>query len=77
MGLGGAGNGRHTHTHTYTHTVPRDTQGGWSPVKTSDEILTHVGLALPLIQLMGCENQEDAVGVGEQELAHTHAHTHT
>ena len=53
-----------THTHTNTHTISRDTQGGWSPAKGLDAILTHVGLTLPLIKLMDYEHREDEVGVG-------------
>ena len=53
-----------THTHTHTHSVPRDTQGGWSLGNGSDPILTHVGVACPLIKLMGYEYWEDAVGDG-------------
>ena len=42
----------HTHTHTHTHTqcVPRDTQDGWSLGEGSDVILTHVGVAAPIIK---------------------------
>ena len=50
----GAGNGKQTktykHTHTHTHTVPFDTQGGWHLGQCSEAILTHVGVALPLIK---------------------------
>ena len=30
----------------------------------------------PLIQLMGYEQREDAVGVGEHGMSNTHTHTH-
>ena len=65
-----------THTHTYTHTVSHDTQGGWSPTKGSDAILTHVSFALPLIKLMGYEHREDEVGVGGAGNG-KHIHTHS
>ena len=66
-----------THTQTYTQTDPRTSQGGWSTVKGSDAILTHVGLALPLIKLVGFEQREDAAGVGEQAMAKTCTHVYT
>ena len=46
VGGGGCRLGQ-TYTHTHTHTVPRDTQGGWSLVQGSNEILTHVSVAAP------------------------------
>ena len=45
--------------------------------KKSDAILIHVGVARPLIKLMGNEHREDAVGVGELAMRHTHTRTHT
>ena len=39
--------------------------------------MTHVGVAPPIIKLMGYEHREDAVGVGEQAKAKTHVNTHT
>ena len=71
----------HTHTHTYTHThsVPRDTHGGWSLGKRSEAILIHLGVARPLIKLVGYEHREDAVvcGGSRQWQTHTHKDTHT
>ena len=68
----------HTHTHTHRHTqyVPRDTQDGWSLWEGSDVILTHVGVAAPIIKLMGYEHREIAVGGGRAGNGkHTHTHT--
>ena len=64
---------------THTHSVPRDTQGGWSHGQGSNTILTHVGVATPLIKLMGYEHREYVVGGGgsKQYQTHTHTHTHT
>ena len=45
--------------------------------KKSDAILTHVGVARPLIKLMGYEHRENAVRVGELAMTHTHTRTHT
>ena len=78
VGDGGAGNAKHTHTHTHTHahSVPRDTQGGWSFGQGTDAI--HFSVALPLVELMGSEHREDAVGGGEAGNGkHTQTHTHT
>ena len=61
---------------THTHSVPSDTPGGFSFEQGSDAILAHVGVARPLIKLMGYEHREDAVGVGELAMTHTHTHTH-
>ena len=57
-GVGGEGNVKHTHTHTHTHThsVHRATQGGWSLRQRSDAIMTHVGVAPPLIKFLGYEH---------------------
>ena len=60
----GGGGSRQCQTHTHTHGVPHDTQGGWSLGQRSDTILTHLGVAPPLIKLLGYEHQEDAAGVG-------------
>ena len=64
---------------THTHSVLSDTPGGCSLEQGSNAILAHVGIARPLIKLMGYEHREDAVGVGELAMTHTqtHAHTHT
>ena len=73
-----AGKGKHTHKHTHTHSVRRDTQGGWSHGQGSDTILTHVGMATPLIKLMGYEHREDAErGEGACNSKNTHTHTHS
>ena len=68
----------HTHKHTHTHSVPRATLGGWSLGQELDAILTHVGVAHPLIELIGYEHWEDAVddGGSRQWLTNTHTHTH-
>ena len=50
LGGGVAGKGKYTHKHTHTHSVHHDTQGGWSHGQGSDTILTHVGVATPLIK---------------------------
>ena len=71
------GGSRQSQTHTHTHSVPHDTQGGWSLGQGSDAILTHVGMALPLIKLMGYEHRAVAVGVRKQAMANTHKHTHS
>ena len=65
-----------TYTHAYTHTIPRDTQVGWSIGQGSDAILTHVGLALPLNDLVGYEHRKDAVGGGGSKQWKKHTHTH-
>ena len=65
-----------THTHTLTHIVTRDTQGGRSLGQRSDPILTHVGMALPLIKLMGYEHRAAAMG-GEEAGNGKHTQTHT
>ena len=57
---------------THTHGVPRNTQGGWSLGQGPDAILTHVGVALPLIRLRGNEYHYR----GDGSLTHTHTHTH-
>ena len=64
---------------THTHSFPSDTPGGCSLEQGSNAILAHVGIARPLIKLMGYEHREDAVRVGELAMTHTqtHAHTHT
>ena len=64
-----------TYTHTHTQCVPRDTQDGWSLGEGSDVILTHVGMAAPIIKLMCYEHWEIVLGVGEQAMANTHTHT--
>ena len=65
-----------THTHTHTQCVPRDTQDGWSLEEGSDVILTHEGVAAPIIKLMGYEHREIAVGGGRAGNGkHTHTHT--
>ena len=51
-----------THTHTHIHIVPRETQGGWRLRQRSDAILTHVGVAHPLIKFLGYELRDEAVG---------------
>ena len=67
-----------THTHTHIHSVPRDTQHGWSLGSGSDAILTHVGVAHPLIKLMGYGYREDAgVSGGAESGKYTHTNTHT
>ena len=69
--VGEAGNGKYTHTDTQC--VPGDTQDGWSLGEGSDVILTHVGVAPPIIKLMGYEHRGDAVeGWGERAMANTH-----
>ena len=40
--VGGGGSGQ---WQTHAHSVPRDTQGGWSPGQCSETILTHVSVA--------------------------------
>ena len=45
---------------THTHSVPSDTPGGCSLEQGSNAILAHVGIARPLIKLMGYEHREDA-----------------
>ena len=74
---GGAGNCKQTQTYTHTHTqsVPRDTQDGWSLGEGSDVILTHVGVAPPIIKLMGYEHRGDAVGGGGSGQWQTHTHS--
>ena len=72
-GVGEAGNGKYTHTHTQC--VPRDTQDGWSLGEGSDVILTHVGVAPPIIKLMGYEHRGDAVGGGGSGQWQTHTHS--
>ena len=72
MGAGGAGNGKHTHTHI----VPRDTHCEWRLGQGLDAIRTDAGVVRTLIKLMGYEHREDALGLGEQEMAHTHTHKH-
>ena len=37
----------------------------------------HVGVAPPLIKLMGYENREDSMGGGGSRQWQTHKHTHT
>ena len=49
-----------THTHTHTHSVPSDTQDGWILGQWSEAIMTHVGMAPPIIKLMGYEHRQDA-----------------
>ena len=47
--------------------------------KGSDAILEHVGVARPLIKLMGYEHREDAVGsggAGNDTPTHPHTPTH-
>ena len=66
--VGGPGKGQHTHS------VYRDTQGGWSHVQGSDTILTHVGVATPLIKSMVSEHREYVVGGGGGRQYHTHTH---
>ena len=77
--LGGGGSRqRQTHTHKHTHIVPRDTQGGWRQGQGLDAFVTHVCVAPPLIEVIGYEHREDAVGVGGAgNVEHTHTHTHT
>ena len=70
-GVGGPGKGQHTHS------VHRDTQGGWNLGQGSDPILTHVGVALPLIKLMGFELREEQWGAGVQARSNTHTHSHS
>ena len=67
----------HTHTQTHTHSVTCDTQEGWSLGQGSDAVLTHVSMAHPLIQLMGYEHREHAVGCGGCRQGQTYTHTHT
>ena len=74
-GVGESGNGEYTHTHTHTQCVPRDTQDGWSLEEGSDVILTHEGVAAPIIKLMGYEHREIAVGGGRAGNANTHTHS--
>ena len=63
---------------THTHSVPRDTQGGRNLVQGSDAILTPVGTARPLNNILGCEHREDAVGSGGAgNVKHTHTRTRT
>ena len=76
-GVGGAGNGKHTHSRTHTHRLPRNTQDRWSPGQGLDGILTHGGVALPLIKLIGYEHREDAVGGWWNTQCQTHTHTHS
>ena len=67
-----------THAHTHTHSVPRDTHCRWSLGRETNAILTLVGVAWPLIELMGYELREDEVGVGGAGNGkHTRTHTHT
>ena len=74
LGVGEAGKCKHTHTHS----VPRDTQDTWSLRQGSDAILTHIGMTLPQIKLMGYKQREDAVGGGGAGYdKHTQTHTHT
>ena len=81
--MGGGGSRQwHTHTHLHPHpySVPRDTQHGWSLENGSDAILTHVGVAHPLIKSMGYGYREDAGvggGAGSGKYTHTNTHTHT
>ena len=75
VGVRGAGNDKHTHTPTHTHCVPRDTQGECSLVQGWDTILTHVGVAQPLIKLLGYEHSEDALGGEGRRPWQTHTHT--
>ena len=83
--VGGGGSRQcqtHTHTHKHTHRVPNDTQGGWSLGQGSDAILAHVGVAPPLIKIVGYEHREYALGGGgagngKHTQTHTHTHTHT
>ena len=62
-------------SNTHTHT-PQDTQGGWSLGQGSDAILTHAGVAHPLIKLLGYEHWEDVLGGGGASNGNTHTHTH-
>ena len=66
-----------THTHKRIHSVPRDTQGGWNLGEGSDANLTHVSVALLLIELMGFELREAHWGAGMQARSNTHTHTHS
>ena len=66
-----------THTHKCIRSVPHDTQGGWNLGEGSDAILTHVSVALPLIELMGFEHREAHWGPGMQARSNTHTHTHS
>ena len=66
-----------THTHKRIHSVPRDTQGGWNLGEGSDAILTHVSVALPLIELKGFELREAQWGAGMQARSNTHTNTHS
>ena len=40
-----------------------------------DTILTHVGVATPLMKLMGYEHREDAEGGGGRRQGQTHTHS--
>ena len=76
--VGGAGSMQcQTHTRKRTHSVHRDTQGGWNLGQGSDEILTHVSVAAPLIKLMCNDHRENALGRGGSRQWQTHTHTHT
>ena len=71
--VGGAGSMQcQTHTRKRTHSVPRDTQGGWNLKQRSDEILTHVSVAAPLIKLMGNDHRWTQWGVGGARQGPTH-----
>ena len=65
-----------THTHTHTHSAPRCTQGGWILGQGSNAILTHVGVAYPLIRLGAMNIIRTQWGRGEA-VANTHTRTHT
>ena len=62
-------------THTHTHSVTRDILDGWSLGRGSDTILTHVGVAPPLIKLMTMNIVKTMWG--EQARANTSTHTRT
>ena len=76
--VGGVGSMQcQTHTRKRTHSVPRETQGGWNLEQGSDEILTHVSVAAPLIKLMCNDHRENALGRGWSRQWQTHTHTHS
>ena len=74
--MGGAGNVKHTHTHTQCSPV----YTGWMEPLARTRIERNPDTCRrgpPLIQLMGYEHREDAVGGGGSGQCQTHTHTHT